>query len=231
MARLACAVFSGYPHHVTQRGNGRAQTFFEDADYAAYRDLLAAHCAAAGVSVWAWVLMPNHVHLLLEPSDPDGLPRACASASPLCRSDPFAAETYGPFLAGSVRLCRDGRCACRCCRRVRAAEPGTRVSGWLSEGLAMVEHPRASRHARRFDRSRAGHLTLPGSRRPARCRRGRRTGDTFAPRGNDRAADRRCDLPAAAQTGKRAHAGAAATRAKAARIGSLMHCDRNSLSP
>lgn len=40
MARLARAVFPGLPHHVTQRGNGRAQTFFCDEDYALYRDLL-----------------------------------------------------------------------------------------------------------------------------------------------------------------------------------------------
>jgi len=78
MARLARAVFPGLPHHVTQRGNGRAQTFFGDADYALYRDLLATHCAAAEVEVWSWVLMPNHVHLILVPSDPDGLRRALA---------------------------------------------------------------------------------------------------------------------------------------------------------
>jgi putative transposase len=79
MARLARAVFPGHPHHVTQRGNGRAQTFFDDADYAFYRDLLAEHCAAAGVEVWAWVLMPNHVHLILVPGDRDGLRRALAA--------------------------------------------------------------------------------------------------------------------------------------------------------
>jgi len=78
MARLARAVFPGHPHHVTQRGNGRAQTFFEDEDYALYRDLLGRHCAAAGVEIWAWVLMPNHVHLVLTPSDPDGIRRALA---------------------------------------------------------------------------------------------------------------------------------------------------------
>ena len=43
-----------------------------------YRDLLAANCGAAGVEVWAWCLMPNHVHLILVPSDPDGLRRALA---------------------------------------------------------------------------------------------------------------------------------------------------------
>ena len=78
MARLARAVFAGLPHHVTQRGNGRAQTFFGDADYALYRDLLAEHVAAAGVEVWAWVLMPNHVHLILVPEHVDALRAALA---------------------------------------------------------------------------------------------------------------------------------------------------------
>jgi putative transposase len=78
MARLARAVFAGLPHHVTQRGNGRAQTFFGDDDYRLYRDLLAEHAAAAGVEVWAWVLMPNHVHLILVPPEPDALRRVLA---------------------------------------------------------------------------------------------------------------------------------------------------------
>ncbi len=79
MARLARVVVPGHPHHVTQRGNGRARTFFSDADYALYRDLLSQHCRAADVEVWAWCLMPNHVHLILVPSDPDGLRRALAA--------------------------------------------------------------------------------------------------------------------------------------------------------
>lgn len=78
MARLARVVVPGHPHHVTQRGNGRARTFFDDGDYALYRGLLAEHCRAADVEVWAWCLMPNHVHLILVPSDTDGLRRALA---------------------------------------------------------------------------------------------------------------------------------------------------------
>lgn len=78
MARLARVVIPGHPHHITQRGNGRARTFFGDADYALYRDLLIQHCRAADVEVWAWCLMPNHVHLILVPSDRDGLRRALA---------------------------------------------------------------------------------------------------------------------------------------------------------
>jgi len=73
MARLARYVLPDVPHHVTQRGNGRQQTFFSDADYLAYRDLLRVHCAAHGVAVWSWVLMPNHVHLILVPEHVDAL--------------------------------------------------------------------------------------------------------------------------------------------------------------
>jgi putative transposase len=79
MARLARVVIPGLPHHVTQRGNGGARTFFGEADYGLYRDLLGRHCRAADVAVWAWCLMPNHVHLILVPSDRDGLRRALAA--------------------------------------------------------------------------------------------------------------------------------------------------------
>ncbi len=78
MARLSRLVIPGLPHHVTQRGNGRAPVFFNAADYQAYRDWLGEACRAAGVAVWSWVLMPNHVHLILVPKDEDGLRRALA---------------------------------------------------------------------------------------------------------------------------------------------------------
>jgi putative transposase len=79
MARLARLVVPGLPHHVTQRGNGGVRTFLADGDYAIYRDLLAENCRAAGVEVWAWCLMPNHVHLILVPADRDGLRRTLAA--------------------------------------------------------------------------------------------------------------------------------------------------------
>jgi putative transposase len=78
MARLARIVIPALPHLVTQRGNGRDRTFFTDADYALYHDLLATLCRAAGVQIWSWVLMPSHVHLILTPADSDGIRRALA---------------------------------------------------------------------------------------------------------------------------------------------------------
>jgi putative transposase len=75
MARLPRVVIPGLPHHVTQRGNGRQQTFFEEGDYALYLDLLAQAAERAETQIWSYCLMPNHVHIILTPADDDGLRR------------------------------------------------------------------------------------------------------------------------------------------------------------
>ena len=76
MSRLGRIVVPGLPHHVTQRGNRRQRVFFEDGDFALYRDILAERCRRAGVAVWAYCLMPNHVHLIMVPHSADSLARA-----------------------------------------------------------------------------------------------------------------------------------------------------------
>jgi putative transposase len=75
MTRLARVVISGLPHHVTQRGNRREAIFFEDGDQEIYRDLLAEQVLKAGTELWAYCLMPNHVHLILKPEQSAGLGR------------------------------------------------------------------------------------------------------------------------------------------------------------
>ena len=80
MVRLARIVIPGVAHHVTQRGNRKQEVFFSEADYAAYRALVAEACAASGVRCLAWCLMPNHVHLILLPQTEDGLRAALADA-------------------------------------------------------------------------------------------------------------------------------------------------------
>ena len=80
MARLARLVIPGLPHHVTQRGNRRQQTFFNDGDYAAYLELMAQWCREEGVEIWSYCLMPNHVHLIAVPKTEDGLRRAVGEA-------------------------------------------------------------------------------------------------------------------------------------------------------
>jgi len=80
MARLARVVVPGYPHHVIQRGNRRQPTFFCDGDYEIYLDLMAQWCGAWDVEVWAYCLMPNHVHLIVVPESEEGLCRAIGEA-------------------------------------------------------------------------------------------------------------------------------------------------------
>jgi len=80
MARLARIVVPDVPHHVTQRGNRRQPVFFGEEDYLAYKALVAEALASRGVRCTAWCLMPNHVHLILTPADPDGLRAALAEA-------------------------------------------------------------------------------------------------------------------------------------------------------
>ncbi|MBF0416380.1 MAG: transposase [Magnetococcales bacterium] len=67
MARIARVIASGLPHHITQRGNRRQQTFFVEQDYQVYLDLMAEWCDHFGVEIWAYCLMPNHVHLIAIP--------------------------------------------------------------------------------------------------------------------------------------------------------------------
>jgi putative transposase len=80
MARIARVIAAGIPHHVTQRGNRRMQTFFHDEDYQAYITLLAEWCQKCGVEIWAYCLMPNHVHLIAVPASDDGLRRGIGEA-------------------------------------------------------------------------------------------------------------------------------------------------------
>ena len=68
-------VVPGLPHHVTQRGDRRMDTFFSDADHLAYFSLLAEWCGRCGVRIWAYYLMLNHVHLIVAPGGEEGLCR------------------------------------------------------------------------------------------------------------------------------------------------------------
>jgi putative transposase len=107
MARLARIVIPGLPHHVTQRGNRREAIFFEDGDHEIYLDLLAEQTSKADVAVWAYCLMPNHVHLILKPTRSDDLGRAVGEptgATPTS-STPADAGPATCFRAALPRSC------------------------------------------------------------------------------------------------------------------------------
>ena len=71
MPRMARVVIPDIPHHIIQRGNRRQPVFFSDADKRAYLDYLRLHAKPAGISIWAYCLMDNHVHLIAVPRHED----------------------------------------------------------------------------------------------------------------------------------------------------------------
>ena len=67
MPRRARLRFPGLPLHIIQRGNNRGPCFVEDADRLVYLSLLEERAAQFECAVHAYVLMSNHVHLLVTP--------------------------------------------------------------------------------------------------------------------------------------------------------------------
>lgn len=76
MARIARIVVPEYPHHVIQRGNRRQKVFFNENDYIKYLKLLSYYTKRFSVDILAYCLMPNHVHLVVIPSQQGSLARA-----------------------------------------------------------------------------------------------------------------------------------------------------------
>ena len=61
-------------------GNRRQQTFFCTDDYLLYIAFMSEWCDRNGVDVWAYCLMPSHVHLIAVPGSPDALRQAIGEA-------------------------------------------------------------------------------------------------------------------------------------------------------
>ena len=75
MARLPRLTVTGYPHHVILRGNNRQDIFKTTADYQRMLDLLYDHSREQRVDIHAYVLMSNHLHLLVTPQQDQALPK------------------------------------------------------------------------------------------------------------------------------------------------------------
>ncbi|TCT20631.1 transposase [Thiobaca trueperi] len=79
MARLPRFVLPGYPQHVIQRGNNRQQILFEEEDYWFIWEKLGLAAEQFQCEIHAYVLMPNHFHLLLTPHLENGIGRLMQS--------------------------------------------------------------------------------------------------------------------------------------------------------
>ena len=70
--RSICPEIPGHPLHIIQRGRLKSACFFSDEDCEAYLGWLGRYATHFACSVHAYVLMGNHVHLLLTPSRANG---------------------------------------------------------------------------------------------------------------------------------------------------------------
>jgi putative transposase len=73
VARLPRLNLPGIPQHVVQRGNNRQASFYAEQDYTVYLDKLKGYGKKYNVAVHAYVLMTNHVHLLVSPETEKGV--------------------------------------------------------------------------------------------------------------------------------------------------------------
>ena len=76
MARLARSIIPGYPHDVIQRGNYDQAIFEVEADYRRYIEWLREYTERYNIDIWAYCLMPNHVHFVCVPNAENALSRA-----------------------------------------------------------------------------------------------------------------------------------------------------------
>jgi len=73
MPRKPRIYLAGMPCHIIQRGNNRQACFFAEQDYQFYLECLKDACKKYKVALHAYVLMTNHVHLLMTPERADGI--------------------------------------------------------------------------------------------------------------------------------------------------------------
>ena len=89
---------NGVPAHIVQRGHTRNPDFFEISDYQTYLGLLLDASRRYECEIHAYVLMTNHIHLLVTPSDKYGISRLMQAVNRLYV--PYFNFTYGT--SGSI---------------------------------------------------------------------------------------------------------------------------------
>mgnify|MGYP006278007551 CR=1 FL=1 len=148
-------------------------TFFCDADYRAYLGLLAEWSRRCKVRVWAYCLMPNHVHLILVPSTPEGRSEAVGQVHQrYTRRINFRQKwrgylwqgRFGSFVLDDTHLLR---AAAYVERNPVAAGLAGEATAWAWSSAAGHGTPRSALRLRSGQAGRAGHAALGSSGRLA----------------------------------------------------------------
>lgn len=153
MPRHARVLLTGQPHHVVQRGHDQRLVFASDADYLFYLANLAEQLEKLSIGVYAWCLMTNHVHLLLEPlADGDAI-------SQLMRVLSARYTRHVNRLEGRSGTQWDGRFHCSLVDRAEYLWACSRYIDLNPLRAGMVQEPAAYRWS--SFRARVGTATRP----------------------------------------------------------------------
>jgi len=100
MARLPRFVIPGQPQHVIQRGNNREVVFVADEDYQYYLRILKDACQKYQCDLHAYVLMTNHIHLLITPHAGNSISKVMQSLGRYYVQ--LSISPYGHVMGGTV---------------------------------------------------------------------------------------------------------------------------------
>ena len=141
---MARAVVPGFPHHVTQRGNRRRQTFFNVEGYQACFELMAYGCNEHRVGIWAYCLMPNPFDC--GTGNQRWIEMAMDEAQTVSPANQLSWRVVRPFMAGQVINLNDGRTLPAGVYQIRGFES---CSGWVGPITRKLEvEQRRSTHQR-----------------------------------------------------------------------------------
>ncbi len=153
MSRRPRITISEVPVHLIQRGNNRQACFYAKEDYQSFLDWLQKYAGASGCAVHAYVLMTNHVHLLVTPTEKSssgtfmkllgqryaqGQPGLSAQWNPLGRGIPQLHCRAGTVPAHLPAIYRAQSCSGRTCCPSRRVSLVQLSCQWARRGIRDI---------------------------------------------------------------------------------------------
>ena len=80
MLPIPPTAFPGFPHHVVPRGASHEPVFLDADDRLDFIDIVRRAADGAGLEIWAWALMTNHVHMIAVPDDRESISETMSEA-------------------------------------------------------------------------------------------------------------------------------------------------------
>ena len=168
------------PRHSTRQRPPKGLPLPED--YALYKNLLHRYAERAGLVLWAYCLMPNHIHLICVPERPQSLASALGRThADFAKHFNIVGRSCGHVWQGALLFVCSGSCSLLASHGLHGAKPGPVRLGCQCCRVSLVPCIRPHPACRRFSRStRAGPSRLGAT---VRCSPADRSAVNFHRRG------------------------------------------------